>query len=82
MVRVSKDLPKSLIMQAGTPHEVRTTLKTKYLVSKNHQDFTNLDKEQNDFEVKEENTDPENMFATSYQHSNNLKEFGSRHDKD
>ena len=44
IIRVSKDYPKRLIMEADTPYHAYISLKTKYSVSKNRQDFTKLDK--------------------------------------
>ena len=45
MARVSRDYPRRLMMEAGTPHQTYAALKTKYSVAKNRQDFTKLGKE-------------------------------------
>ena len=82
MVRVSKDYPKRLIMEADTPYQAYTALKTKYSVAKNHQDFTKLDKEWNEFKVKDTSTNPDKIFATLDEHSKKLKEFSPVYEKD
>ena len=55
-------------MKAVTPHEMCTALKTKCLVSKNHQDFSNMGKQWNDFKVKETRTEQDKIFTTLDEH--------------
>ena len=82
MVRVTKEYPKRLVMDATTPYEAYIALKTKYSVAKNRQDFTKLDKEWNEFKVEEVTTDPDKIFATLDEHSKKLLEFGDKYEKD
>ena len=79
MVRVSKEFPKRLVMDADTPYEAWVALKTKYSVAKNRQDFTKLDKEWNEFKVLDSNVDPDKIFATLDEHSKKLLEFGVKY---
>ena len=72
MVRVTKEYPKRLVMDASTPYEAYIALKTKYSVAKNRQDFTKLDKEWNEFKVEDVNIDPYKIFATLDEHSKKL----------
>ena len=81
MVRVQNDYPKIFIVESDTPHQVCNTLKTKCSVSKNLQDFTNLDKERIEFKVIETSADPDKMFAILDENSKKLKEFSARHQK-
>ena len=82
MVRVTKEYPKRLVMDANTPYEAYIALKTKYSVAKNRQDFTKLDKEWNEFKVEDVNIDPDKIFATLDEHSKKLLEFGVKYEKD
>ena len=82
MVRVTKDFPKRLVMEANTPYEAYVALKTKYSVAKNREDFTKLDKEWNEFKVTDERVDPDKVIATLEEHSEKLGEFGDRYKKD
>ena len=75
MVRVTKDFPKRLVMEAEMPNEAYAALKAKYSVSKNKQDFTKLDKEWNEFMVKDPTSNPDKIFATLEEHSKNLAIF-------
>ena len=62
LVRVTKDFPKRLVMEATTPCEAYMALKTKYSVVKNRQDFTKqLDKEWNEFKVTDASSDPDKI---------------------
>ena len=82
MVKVTKDFPKRLVMEATTPYEAYAALKTKYSVAKNRQDFVRLDREWNEFKVTDEKADPDKIFATLDEHSKKIAEFGSRYEKD
>ena len=82
MVKVTKEYPKRLIMEADTPYEARMALKNKYSFAKNRHDFTSLDKEWNEFKIKDAATDLDKIFAILDEHSKKLSEFGSRYEKD
>ena len=82
MVKVTKDFPKRLVMDATTPYEAYAALKTKYSVAKNRQDFVRLDREWNEFKVTDEKADPDKIFATLDEHSKKIAEFGKRNEKD
>ena len=82
MVKVTKDFPKRLVMEATTPYEAYAALKTKYSVAKNRNDFVRLDREWNEFKVTDEKADPDKVFATLDEHSKKIAEFGTRYEKD
>lgn len=69
-------------MEATTPYEVYVTLKTKYSVAKNRQDFVRLNRELNEFKVFDEKADPDKIFAILDEHSKKIGEFGSHYEKD
>ena len=82
MVRVTKEYPRRLVMNADTPFEAYASLKSKYSVAKNRQDFTTLDAQWNEFKVTDVDIDPDKIFATLDEHSKKLSEFGERYEKD
>ena len=83
MVRVTKEYPRRLVMNADTPYEAYASLKSKYSVAKNRQDFTTLDAAQwNEFKVTNVDIDPDKIFATLDEHSKKLAEFGEQYEKD
>ena len=69
-------------MEEGTLRKVRINLKKNNPVSNNRQYFESIDKEWNEFKVKETSTCQENIFATLEEHSNKIKEFSTRHEKE
>ena len=82
MVRVTKEYPRRLVMNADTPYEAYVAMKSKYSVAKNRQDFTTLDAHWNEFKVTNVNIDLDKIFATLDEHSMKLAEFGERYEKD
>ena len=68
MVKVTKDFPNCLVMDATTPYEAYAALKVKYSVAKNRQDFVRLDREWNEFKVTDEKVDPDETLATLDEH--------------
>ena len=82
MVKVTKDFPKRLVMEATTPYKAYAALKAKYSVAKNRQDFVRLDREWNEFKVTDEKADPDKVFAMLDEHSKKIAEFGSSYEKD
>ena len=82
MVRVTKDYPRRLVMNAETPYKAYAQLKAKYSVVKNRQDFTLLDAQWNEFKVSDVTVDPDKIFAKLDEHSKKLGEFGERYEKD
>ena len=68
-------------MEEDKPGKKWAALKTKHSVSKNHQEFTKLDKEWNEFKAKETSTGLGNIFPSLDEHLKNLKDFSARHKK-
>ena len=81
MVKVSKEYPKRLVMDADTLYKSCVALKMKYSFAKKHHGFTSLDKEQNEFKIKETSTNPDKIFTVLDEHSKKLLEFGARYEK-
>ena len=82
MVRVMKEYPRRLVMNAETPYEAYAALKAKYSMAKNRQDFTTLDGQWNEFKVADVTVDPDKIFAMLDEHLKKLAEFGERYEKD
>ena len=63
MVSVTNYYPRRLVMNAETPYQAYATLKAKYSVAKNRQDFTSLDTQWNEFKVTDVTVDLDKIFT-------------------
>ena len=82
MACVSKNYPKGRVKDAMTSFEAYSALKHKYSIAKNQEYFTKLDKDQDEFKLSDDDTDPDKIIVTLEEYSEKLCEFVGRYNKD
>ena len=81
MVKINKEYPKRLSIDAVASYKVSIFLKTKYLFTKSQYDLTSIDKECNKLKIKNESAEPGKMLVIFNEYPKKLLEFNACCDK-